>query len=45
MKVNDGEKLIAAVSVLRSDEEEAPAEGEEQVDEPLTGPQSEESAE
>ena len=45
MKVNDGEKLIAAVSVLRSDEEEAPAEGEEQVDEPLTEPQSEESAE
>ncbi len=45
MKVNDGEKLIAAVSVLRSDEEEAPAEGEEQADEPLTGPQSEESAE
>lgn len=49
MKVNDGEKLIAAVSVLRSDEEEAPAETEEQETEPLTEPetepQSEESAE
>ncbi|MGN0546929.1 MAG: DNA gyrase subunit A [Acutalibacteraceae bacterium] len=45
MKVNDGEKLIAAVSVLRSDEEEAPAETEEQETELQTEPQSEESAE
>ncbi len=45
MKVNDGEKLIAAVSVLRSEEEEAPAETEEQETEPQTEPQSEESAE
>ena len=45
MKVNEGEKLIAAVSVLRSEDEEAPAETEEQETEPQTEPQSEESAE
>ena len=49
MKVNDGEKLIAAVSVLRSEEEETPAETEEKETEPQTEPQaepqSEESAE